>query len=267
MSPDLTAPFAQMLTEAARFRDALHNRRADLAAPDFPWYPYDSIGNLVHLSALLAGEHADLLRRPGGRLLDVGAADGELTFYLESLGWTVDAIDNPPTNMNGCRALRLYRDALGSRLRLFETDLDSQFALPDAAYDLVLFLGILYHLKNPYYALETLARRARRMLLSTRIARYNVAEEQVGAPGAVNERRIEIAAAPLAYLVAPQECNNDATNYWIFSEHGLRRILERTGWTIRRLITVGAVDRSDPATENGDERAFVLVESALADSA
>jgi len=58
---------------------------------------------------------------------------------------------------------------------------DRPFTLPHDAYDVVLFLGILYHLRNPFYVLEELARRTTHLLLSTRIARrYRNAEGDVG---------------------------------------------------------------------------------------
>jgi hypothetical protein len=66
---------------------------------------------------------------------------------------------------------------------------------------------------------------------------------------------------PVGYLLAADECNNDATNYWIFSEAGLRRLLHRTGWDVLDFGTVGATGMSDPATAKGDERAFCLVRS------
>jgi len=47
--------------------------------------------------------------------------------------------------------------------------------------------------------------------------------------------------------VDPAETNNDATNYWIFSQEGLRRIIRRTGWEVRDFITVGDTRNSDPA--------------------
>src|SRR3712207_7658839 len=35
-----------------------------------------------------------------------------------------------------------------------------------------------------------------------------------------------------AYLVDTFECNNDATNYWVFTHVGLERILLRCGWIV-----------------------------------
>lgn len=67
----------------------------------------------------------------------------------------------------------------------------------------------------------------------------------------------------MAYLLDERESNNDSTNYWIFSDAGFRRILKRTGWEIRDYITVGNTANSDPATQEGDERAFCLAESRV----
>ncbi len=68
---------------------------------------------------------------------------------------------------------------------------------------------------------------------------------------------------PLAYLVNPDETNADATNFWIFSEEGLRRILRRSGWKIRGLVTTGDTHLSDPVRGDRDERAFCLLESLV----
>jgi hypothetical protein len=67
---------------------------------------------------------------------------------------------------------------------------------------------------------------------------------------------------PLAYLLASDECNNDATNYWIFSEAGLKRILQRSGWNVLDFYTVGDRRSSNPADSNKDERAFVFARSS-----
>ena len=128
-------------------------------------------------------------------------------------------------------------------------ELDDLFSIPRQGYGLVFFLGILYQLQNPYYALKALARATRYCLISTRIAQVTT------------DRGVRFADVPVAYLVAPTETNNDSTNYWIFSDAGLRRILDRTGWEIVDYMTVGAAVDSDPASSDRDERAFCLVRS------
>ena len=149
------------------------------------------------------------------------------------------------------RGVRALKDALESAVEIFELDVDDRFALPAPAYGLALFLGTLYHLKNPFYALETVARHARFCLLSTRIARFT--------PGG----RVNFQDLPMAYLLDDREANADPTNYWIFSEAGLRRILQRSGWEVRAFTTTGDTCTSDPSAPAADERAFCFLRSRL----
>jgi hypothetical protein len=246
--------------ESQRFRRELDKQKEELAPADFGWYPYGTLNNFHLLSHLLTGDNRTFLSRIGdGLIVDIGAADGDVAFFLESLGYRTHVADFPPTNFNGCRGVRLLKQARNSNVEILEVDLDTQFQLPAERYELAFFLGILYHLKNPYLALESLAKRARHAFISTRITRFNVAQ---GAEGKdVNRTRIELKDAPVAYLVAADETNNDATNFWMFSEAGLRRILHRCGWDVLDFMTVGNTKTSDPATSAGDERAFCYVRS------
>ena len=66
---------------------------------------------------------------------------------------------------------------------------------------------------------------------------------------------------PIAYLLGPQECNNDSTNFWIFSEQGLKRLIDRTGWSVLSYLTIGDTTNSTPADPDRDERAFCLLQS------
>src|SRR5580698_4579709 len=72
--------------------------------------------------------------------------------------------------------------------------------------------------------------------------------------------RSELGRVPAAYLLAPDECNNDITNYWVFSPPGLIRLAERSGWRVLASLRSGASE-SDPTTAAGDERQFLLLES------
>jgi hypothetical protein len=241
----------ELLRAAPDVRAELAQARAGIEAP-FTWYQYDILGNLGHLDGLLHGEHRDLGRLAAGLpVADIGAADGDLAFALERVfGWQVDIVDNAATNQNGLLAARALRTTLGSGADIVDVDLDTQFSLPRQRYGLVLFLGILYHLQNPYYALRQLAERADHCLLSTKVARFAGADAT------------DVAALPIAYLVNPTETNNDPTNYWIFSPAGLERLVARAGWTVLERLHVGDVVASDPSSPEHDERAFMLLRSA-----
>jgi tRNA (mo5U34)-methyltransferase len=217
------------------------------------WYPYDILANLIHINGMLSGDNRDLDRLAQGLpVADIGAADGDLAFALEDLaGWQLDILDTAATNMNGLRGAIALRDYLGSKVAIHDIDLDRQFALPRERYGLVFFLGILYHLQNPYYALRELAAHSDNCLLSTKVARF------------AGARRTPIGELPVGYLVAPHETNNDPTNYWILSPTGVERLAERAGWIVVEKANVGNTEESDPSTPENDERMFLLLRSAL----
>lgn len=242
-------PQIQLAGAAAQFETRLEECRRRVA-PDLEWYRYHSLANIAHIEELLAGSGYTL---PGllaeGPVLDIGCADGELAFFLETLGVTVTAVDHPKSNQNGMRGVRLLKQALGSCVEIRQVDIDEHFDLGSDRWGLACLLGVLYHLKNPFCVLERLSRYARYCLLSTRIAKY--------LPG----HQVRIAESPLAYLVDDYELNGDPTNFWIFSEMGLRRLISRAQWSIRAWQSFGETTMSDPNTLDNDERAFCLLES------
>ena len=236
----------QLETAALQFMTEIDALKASID-PEFPWYPYGSLNNFIHLKPLFEAHPLDQLL--GGRpALDIGAADGDLAFFLERLGHPVEVIDHAPTNFNGLRGARRLAGQLRSSVVIHDIDLDSYFGLPEKHYDLVFFLGILYHLKNPFLVMQSLAKITRYLLLSTRIARH--------APGGEPIKHL-----PVAYLLDPVEANNDSTNYWIFSEAGLIRLFDRTGWDVLARRSVGDTEHSDPARPDHDERCFALLAS------
>jgi SAM-dependent methyltransferase len=238
---------AKLAERVTPFAEKLQSHKSALS--EIPWYPYPVLDNFTQLDGLLGGEHRKFLKLAGDDpVLDIGCADGDLAFFLEHLGLEAHAIDFGPTNFNRLRGARRLKEALGSSVAIHELDLDDAGPLPAARYGLVFFLGTLYHLKNPYSALERLARAARFCVLNTKVAKWTP------------DRKLRLMDAPVAYLLDPKECNDDSTNYWVFSELGLRRIVERSGWEIRSFVTSNNPD-SDPATPAGDERAACLLES------
>ncbi len=215
----------------------------------FSWYPYGTLNNFVHLREVFNQHPLETLTTTK-HVADIGGADGDLAFFLQSLGYRVDMIDNAPTNFNGLQGMRTLIDTLGvfKSVKLIERDIDEQFTLPKASYDLVFLLGILYHLKNPYYILEKLSHLTRNLLISTRVMRFGPGGEP-------------LANLSLAYLLDADELNHDATNYWIFTELGLRRLVARAGWTVTYATTVGDTATSNPNSLDRDERSFMLLRS------
>ena len=235
---------------AARFSLKLEHVKNQLS-PDFEWYPYSTLEVFPILRSMLKEERRDLLSLAGNSpVLDIGCGDGALSFFLESMGSEVKAIDYPATNYNHTSGFKALRAALSSSVELKTCDLDTGLDLGQHTHGLGICLGVLYHLKNPFGLLEALARHLRYCVLSTRIA-------QVTSGGTLIEKD------PVAYLVGAGETNNDSSNYWIFSEAGLRRLLDRTGWDLCDYITTGCSNGSDPYRAARDQRAYCMIRSKL----
>lgn len=227
-------------------RARIEQAKAAASVPDYGWYPYSSLSAIPILAELF--DQAGLAFPPSPVIADIGCADGDLAAVFAGLGAEVDAIDHAESNFNQLRGIEVLRHELAANLLVHDFDLDQPFELPRRDYSLALFLGTLYHLKNPVYVLEKIAHAADWCVLSTRIARETPSGGRI-------ERE------PLAYLLASREANNDPTNYWIFSAAGLLRLLERSGWTPVAHRRIGCGEASNPVDADRDERMFVIARS------
>src|SRR5580698_4167002 len=85
----------------------------------------------------------------GKRVLDVGAWDGWFSFECERRGADVVAVD--------CVALDTFIEAkqlLGSKVEYLTLDVNELSARRLGRFDIVLFFGVLYHLRHPLLGLE-----------------------------------------------------------------------------------------------------------------
>jgi tRNA (mo5U34)-methyltransferase len=251
-------------SEAVTFKQTLSEVKLSVEAPDFPWYPYGSLDNFWILNEFLREPHRDLMAlASGGRVLDIGAADGEMSFLMAHLGCQVDIVDHAPTNFNSLRGARALAAHFNNGVRVFDADLDNHFALPEPNYSLGFFLGILYHLKNPYLVLDRLAQRCQWLLISTRVVAHNRGPERsaTDTERGLNEQQVTLRGIPAAYLVDADECNRDATNFWMFTAAGVERLAHRTGWDVLESKSFGDLEQSNPQDAAHDERYFALLKS------
>jgi SAM-dependent methyltransferase len=91
----------------------------------------------------------------GLRALDIGAWDGPFTFELERRGAKVTALDIQDPDITVFNAVKEIKNSSATYVRCSVYD-----ALPEAlgTYDLVLFAGVYYHLKNPVLSLQRIRR-------------------------------------------------------------------------------------------------------------
>ncbi len=86
----------------------------------------------------------------GRRVLDIGAWDGWFSFEMERRGAEVLALDSAEHTR-----FRVARELLGSRVEYRIGDICRLSPRELGRFDIVLFFGVLYHLKHPMLALET----------------------------------------------------------------------------------------------------------------
>lgn len=94
----------------------------------------------------------------GKRVLDIGAWDGWFSFEMERRGASVMALDS-------ARNTRLLeaKELLGSKIDYHVGDISRVTAKDVGTFDIVLFLGVLYHLKHPLLAFENVCGMCREM--------------------------------------------------------------------------------------------------------
>jgi hypothetical protein len=241
---------AQFREKSERFATELHSLKQRVPVPDYGWYPHQTLAAVPAISDLLEPVYQEVSDSiSDAPVADIGCGDGDLALLFASLGYSVDAIDHAETNYNQMRGVRTLQRELALPVTAYDIDLDAPFTLPRCDYGLAIFLGTLYHLKNPFYVLEAISAAADWCILSTRIAQ------------ATPDKRTRIEDQPLGYLLGGREANNDPTNYWIFSFTGLLRLLERTGWIVMGHSRLGCSIDSDPLNNEADERALVVAKS------
>lgn len=74
---------SELEQSAIEFHKKLDNIKNNIDK-QFPWYPYGTLNNFIHLKSLLA-EHPLSSLITGNHVADIGAADGDLAFLLRIL--------------------------------------------------------------------------------------------------------------------------------------------------------------------------------------
>jgi tRNA (mo5U34)-methyltransferase len=117
-----------------------------------------------HFEQLLALNLPDLT---GKTVLDVGARDGYFSFAAERFGASrVVSIDSRNWGKpGGKRSFERLRNALDSNVEDLEVDMPAVSPETVGRFDVVLFLDMLFHMRDPLLALERVASVTRELLV------------------------------------------------------------------------------------------------------
>ena len=174
----------------------------------------------------------------GRTVLDVGAWDGFYSFESERRGASrIVAADSfawraaGGGRSTGKAGFQLAREALGSKVEDVEVDVLDLSPEQVGTFDVVLFLGVLYHLRHPLLALERVASVTGELL--------------------VLETAVDLAFTrrPAMAFYPGLELADDHTNWWGPNEAAVVAMLGSVGFS-----SVEVVSREGPAAR---ARAFV----------
>ena len=164
----------------------------------------------------------------GLSLADIGASNGYFSFAARRRGARVVAFDFRHKDNSGF-GLAQYLNGLADIEHHHVNVLDinsSQFG----KFDIVLALGLLYHVADPFRALSNCADLARERLL---VESYCI--DSLLPEGMAAEPVMRFISDPGRFPGRGQP-NEDRSNFWGFTSICLQRLLEELGFEITRMI-------------------------------
>jgi tRNA (mo5U34)-methyltransferase len=205
------------------------------AADEIGWFHRIDLGQgVVTKGTYDPRERLRELRLPsslvGKSVLDIGAWDGFYSFELEKRGASrVLATDSYSWSGPGWGTkdgFELARKALGSKVEDLDIDvMDLSADKVGGRFDVVLFLGVLYHLRHPMQALERV---------------YDVTGELL-----VLETEVDLlwVRRPAAAFYPGAELSGDHTNWWGPNPAAVMGMLKAVGFRRAEVATRHSVPR------------------------
>ena len=166
----------------------------------------------------------------GWKALDIGCNAGYYSFELARRGAEVVAIDSNPHYLRQARwAAEQY--GLNERIR-FRQQQVYDLARDAAHYDLVLFLGVLYHLRYPLLGLDIVCEKTRGLLClqSLTMPGMEVAGDTDGHGFAQRDRMLEPGWPKMAFIEG--RFADDPTNWWAPNHACLEAMLRSCGMRV-----------------------------------
>jgi tRNA (mo5U34)-methyltransferase len=202
----------------------LHLPTGEQTAPDHPLGDFPSF-KWAELGRALP---QDLT---GCRALDIGCNAGFYTFELARRGADVLAIDHDPHYLRQAAWAREHYDVPG-RIELRQLGVYDLAQLGEQ-FDLVLFLGVLYHLRYPLLGLDLVAERTRDLLvLQTLTAPGGPTDGTTPPDVGIDEReRLREPAWPTMAFVE-HRLAGDPTNWWVPTAGAVESMVRSTGFRV-----------------------------------
>jgi tRNA (mo5U34)-methyltransferase len=221
--PAAASGVAAQVAELAPWFHNLHLPDGTATAPahplgDFPAFKWAQIA--PHLPADLEGWTA----------LDIGCNAGFYTFELARRGARVTGIDVDPHFLRQARwAAEQY--GLADAVEFRQAQVYELAHLPER-YDLILFLGVFYHLRYPLLGLDIVAEKVERLLLFQTLTIPGDAVADVPVDQDFDDRAPMLAPGWPKMAFIEKKLAGDPTNWWAPNHAGVEAMLRSTGLAV-----------------------------------
>ena len=165
-------------------------------------------------------------RLDGKTVLDVGACDGFYSFECERRGAKVTATDVRPGGF------LVAKELLGSKVEFKRRSVYELDPKDLEQFDIVLCMGLIYHLRHPLMALDCLYDMCRELMILESHVCDNWFIDKEGRARELQDFSPELLDYPIARFYPGRELRNDPSNWWSPNEICLRRMLESSGYEV-----------------------------------
>jgi tRNA (mo5U34)-methyltransferase len=174
----------------------------------------------------------------GLRVLDIGARDGFFSFELERRGAEVLAIDYVRPDRTG---FAVAKEILGSNVTYQVANVYDLAPDDFGTFDIVLFLGVLYHLRNPMLALDKIWQICRgRLWVESQLIDNAFLDMETLQMKELGTLHPSLSTIPLMQFYPGTSLNNDASNYWAPNMACLKAMLEEANFVVDKTLINGA---------------------------
>jgi len=173
-------------------------------------------------------------------VLDIGAWDGYFSFLAERMGAKeVTALD-----IKTKKGFLIAKEILQSNVKCVARDIIEATPENTGVFDVVLYPGVLYHMKFPFLSLHKVAdlvKEGGRLFVETHVCQLPD-EDNIGRP------------MPLMKFYPGKELFNDPTNWWGPNNICVIQMLQSLNFKIKRIIQPGGNRMAYHAVKRVDKK-------------
>jgi len=170
----------------------------------------------------------------GWRVLDIGCNAGYYSFKLAERGADVVAMDVDAHYLRQAQ-WAAQRFGLAGRIHFRQMQIYDLIREP-GSYDLIWFMGVLYHLRHPLLALDIVRRKAAKLMVFQTMTMPGDGFVTVPEDMTLDERSVFLDPGWPKMAFIEKKLREDPTNWWAPNRAGVEALLRSSGFDVRARI-------------------------------